>query len=240
MDRIREWLEKITPIPPIDPEGPIGSIPRPDPAPFGRGVSKILRLVRVSVTRIPLGNVPQRLVDYYQAFYTMRPEKRLDYINVHDYLYPIFCTCSSRKVGKTPVNEDGEFSLRFFGGATKSGCRTVYYYKVRQWQEDQWVYIYDGQTTNKYFKASDDARLRTWKGLACPPSGGHKSWRGFVMLEDIGCTPSWRLASSPPNSEFGTSSANPDDGLTNTGQPWGKTLRFRFKFCEGLKALGAK
>jgi hypothetical protein len=240
LDRLREWLEKIPPIPPIDPEGPIGPIPGPDPAPFGREIAKTVKLVHASAIKMPLGNMPQRLVDDYQALSAMPPENRLEYINARDYLYPIFCTCSSRKVGETPVNEDGEFSLCYFKGLTRSGCRTTYYYKVRQWQENQWVYIYDGSTTNEYFKASDDAQLRTWKGLACQPEGGINPGGDFVMLENIGSTQSWRLASPTQDSEFGVSSANPSDGLTNIGQPWGKTLHFRLKFSEGLKALGAK
>jgi len=240
LDRIRELLERIPPIPPIDPEGPIGPIPGPDPAPFGRDIAKTAKLAQASTTKIPLGIMPERLVADYQTLSTMPPEKRLDYINARDYLYPIFCTCSSRKVGETPVNEDGEFSLCYFRGLTKSGCKTTYYYKVRQWQENQWVYIYDGLTTNEYFKASDDAHLRTWKGLACRPEGGINPGGDFVMLENIGSTPSWRLASPTQDSELGVSSANPADGLTKIGQPWGKTLHFRLKFSEGLKALGAK
>src|SRR5690606_2760004 len=188
LDRIRELLERIPPIPPIDPEGPIGPIPGPDPTPFGRDIAKTAKLAQASTTKIPLGIMPERLVADYQTLSTMPPEKRLDYISARDYLYPIFCTCSSRKVGETPVNEDGEFSLCYFRGLTKSGCKTTYYYKVRQWQENQWVYIYDGLTTNEYFKASDDAHLRTWKGLACRPEGGINPGGDFVMLENIGST----------------------------------------------------
>ncbi|HEX6067886.1 MAG TPA: hypothetical protein VFZ05_03715, partial [Nitrososphaera sp.] len=124
-----------------------------------------------------------------------------------------------------------------------AGCRITYYYKVRQWQNNQWVYIYDGSTTNDYFKASDDAHLRTWKGLACDPGSEVPGDGNFVMLENIGAIPSWKLVSPLQDSEYGLSSANPGDGLVNhnyTGQPWGQTLSFRLKITEGMKAIGAK
>lgn len=254
LGRLKDWLERVPPIPDPDP-GPIGPFPEPgpipiplpgpgpDPVPF-RQIERAAKISRALDVRVPLGNPPEKLAEDYYALSSLPAPERLAYIDDHYYLYPLFCTCSSRKVGETPVNETGEFSFCYWRPPVGAGCRITYYYKVRQWQVNQWVYVYDGSTTNDYFKASDDAHLRTWKGLACDPGttvpepGGN-----FVMLENIGAIPSWKLDSPSQDSEFGLSSANPGDGLVNhnyTGQPWGQTLSFRLKFTEGMKGLGAK
>lgn len=249
IDRLRDLIERVPPIPDPDP-GPLGPwpevgpipIPRPGPGPDPvpiRQIEKAARLARATGARVPLGNPPEKLAQDYHALVSLPQQDRLAYINEHYYLYPIFCTCSTRKVGETPVNEDGEFSFCYFRPFVRLGCRITYYYKVRQWQDNQWVYIYDGSTTNDYFTASDDAHLRTWKGRACDPgSDVPDPGTNFVMLENIGYIPSWKLDSPVQDSEFGLSSANAGDGLVNhnyTGQPWGQTLSFRLKFSEGLK-----
>ena len=252
--RLKDWLEKIPPIPEPDP-WPIGPLPEPesipipipgpgpDPLPF-RQIERVARISKAIDVQVPLGNPPEKLAYDYYALATLQPSERPAYIDDHYYLYPLFCTCSTKKVGETSVNENGEFSFCYLRPPVSSGCKVTYYYKVRQWQDNQWVYIYDGSTTNDYFKESDDARLRTWKGLACDPGTTIPDPGGdFVMLENIGVIPSWKLDSPLQNSETGLSSANPGDGLVNhnyTGQPWAMTLSFRLKFTEGMKALGAK
>jgi hypothetical protein len=170
----------------------------------------------------------------------------MTYLESHDYLSPIFCSCSTKKVAETAVSGDGEFSVCFRAPLVPFRCRVSYFYKVRQWQGNQWVYIYDGAAVNAYFKASDDAHLKTWKGIACNPDGGGgipNPGGEFVMLENIGVIPSWKLASPTQDTELGVASPAAGDGLVThnyAGQPWGKTLSFRLKFSEGLKALGAK
>ncbi len=253
LGRLKDWLERVPPIPDPDP-GPINPFPEPnpvpipipgpgpDPVPF-REVEKVMKRLHATDAPVPLGNPPEKLAEDYYALSIMPASQRLAYIDDHYYLYPIFCSCSTRKVGETPVNENGEFSFCYWRLPVRSGCRVTYYYRVRQWQDNQWVYIYDGSTTNDYFKASDDAHLRTWKGLACDPGSTVPGDGNFVMLENIGVIPSWKLDSPVQNSEFGVSSSNPDDGLVShnyTGQPWGMTLSFRLKFTEGMKGLGAK
>ncbi|NOJ27181.1 MAG: hypothetical protein DA330_04130 [Nitrososphaera sp.] len=248
IDRLRDIIDGWPPIP--DPIGPIElpdpipiPMPGPDPAPFRESLRNV-RLLRASGAKIPLGNPPEKLGEDYYALSSMPAEQRLAYLDDRYYLYPIFCSCSTRKVGETAVDEDGEFSFCYRRNLTTSGCRVTYFYKVRQWQGNQWVYIYDGSTTHEYFRESDDAHLRTWKGRACEPGDDIPDiGTEFVMLENIGVIPSWKLASPVQDSEFGVNTPAPTDGLVShnyTGQPWAQSLSFRLKFTEGLKALGAK
>ncbi len=244
LDRLKDLIKRVPPIPDPDP-GPIGPWPGPGPDPVPiRQVEKAASLLRATGAKVPLGNPPEKLAEDYHMLMSLPQQDRLAYIDAHYYLYPIFCTCSTRKVGETPVNEDGEFSFCYWRPFVRAGCRVTYYYKVRQWQDNQWVYIYDGSTTNDYFTASDDAHLRTWKGRACNPgSDVPDPGTNFVMLENIGYIPSWKLVSPVQDSELGVLTANPGDGLVNnnyTGQPWGQTLSFRLKFHEGMKGTGAK
>jgi hypothetical protein len=242
-DWLREWIEKFPPIP-VDPwpPGPFPG-PGPDPAPFRE--AKNAKIARALDRPLPLGNVPEKLVQDVHAMYMMTTAaERTAYVQEREYLSPIFCSCTTKKVTETAVSGDGEFSACFRAPLVPFGCRVTYFYKVRQWQGNQWVYIYDGATVNDYFKASDDAHLKTWKGIACNPDGGTPTPGGeFVMLENIGVIPSWKLASPAQDSEYGVASPSAADGLVThnyAGQPWGKTLSFRLKFTEGLKALGAK
>ena len=248
LDRLREILETIPPIPDPDPGplGPwpeVGPTPGPDPAPI-RAI-KMAKLMRATGSPIPLGNPPEKLgQDFYALSAMTTVSERQAYIDDHYYLYPIFCTCSTRKVGETAVDQNGEFSFCHRRPITPFRCRITYYYKVRQWQGNQWVYIYDGSTTNDYFGQSDDAHLKTWKGRACDPGDGVPDpGSQFVMLENIGVIPSWHLASPVQDIEFGVNTPGATDGLVNynyTGQPWAQTLSFRLKFTEGMKGLGAK
>ena len=241
VDWLREWIEKFPPIP-VDswPPGPFPG-PGPDPAPFREARSA--KIARALDRPLPLGNVPEKLAEDVHALSMMAPAERTGYLEAREYLSPIFCSCSTKKVTETAVSGDGEFSACFRAPLTPFRCRVTYFYKVRQWQGNQWVYIYDGSTVNEYFSASDDAHLRTWKGIACTPDGGPNPGGEFVMLENIGVIPSWKLASPVQDTELGVASPAASDGLVShnySGQPWGKTLSFRLKFSEGLKALGAK
>jgi hypothetical protein len=258
--KIFEWLEEIPPIP--DP-GPIFDIPPkpepipkpgpgPDPAPF-KLLSKSLKQTLAVSKELPLGNIPERLISDAVVMSRLAPEKQLEYIDEHYYLKPLFCSCSSKKIGETTVNESGEFSFCFphIPRIHLKICTTTYYYKVKQFQGNKWVYIYDGSTVNEYFKADEEAAISTWKGQACQPPGDvPDTGDDFVLLEYVGLTPSYKLQSPDQDSEYGVSSADPTDGLldsyydgdtgTITNAPWGQTLALRLKFTEGLKAKGAK
>lgn len=245
LDRLREILERMPPIPDPDP-GPLGPWPElgpgPDPAPIS--AIKNALLMRAIGTPIPLGNPPEKLGEDLHTLSAMTVPERQAYLDDHYYLYPIFCSCSARKVGETAVDENGEFSFCYHRPLVPFRCRITYYYKVRQWQGNQWVYIYDGSTTHDYFGQSDDAHLKTWKGRACDP-GDNVPDPGtqFVMLENIGVIPSWKLASPVQDGELGVGTPGAGDGLVSynyTGQPWAQTLSFRLKITEGMKGLGAK
>ena len=248
IDRLKEWILKIPrpiPDPPIVTPIPIplpDPIPGQDPRPFRQTLKTIKQGLAEDIKK-PLGNIPQRLIRDLETMYVLSPMEKLEYVQTHPYIYPTLCSCSSRKVGETHVNESGEFSFCFSKKKQKSGCHVSYYYKVRQWQEDQWSYIYDGTSVNEYFESNEEANLSTWKGLACQPEEEITPDDEFVLLENIGVIPSWKLNSPLQVSEMGVTTANTDDGLVDhnyAGQPWGKALSFRLKFSEGLKSLGAK
>ncbi len=193
--RIKDWFLKFPP-PPPDPPFP-GPSPDPmlDPIP-DKDADRTLKLARSSDIKIPLGNPPQRLLQDVQILSSLSPNEKLAYFDIHDYLYPLFCYCTSKKVGETTINEKGEFSHCFPKKFYIRNCRTSYFYKVKQWHENQWVYIYDGSNINDYFRADEEASLRTWKGMACGPDEGITPPGEFVLLENIGAIPSWELKSN--------------------------------------------
>jgi hypothetical protein len=185
----------------------------------------------------------------------------IKYIEARPYLWPWWCSCSSRKVGEAVLRPDGTFQFcyrkfPFF----RLGCTTTYAYKVKQWQNNQWVVIYDGIARHHYYFADQFADLSTFLGLACGQNDpGYSSDRPFVLLQDVGSTRSYLLNSHYQGQAAGNDltqiaddalAAPPDNGgLANpsngsgsgllVNQPWGADLWFRLYFDEGLKALGA-
>lgn len=175
-------------------------------------------------------DVPETLVHDIQSLESLSREEAVTYAQKRPYLWPYWCTCSSRKIGEVILQPDGQFHFCYnrIIPVTRRNCWTSYYYKVKQWNENQWSYIYDGSRGYLHFNASQYAILRTFIGRPCmedppiiPPVD--KPW---VMLQLIGDTPSYKLKSNWLRSSGGidqtqiseTSLANPldaDGGLVD-------------------------
>lgn len=182
------------------------------------------------------------------------PDEAAEYLEAHPFLWPLWCRCSSRKVGEAVLGPDGRFHFCYRKFALPNPfCRTFYYYKVRQWQDTGWVTIYDGDRAHQHFTAGEFADMLTYLGRACqgqqPVPAGPKP---NVMLQDIGGIHSFNLVSH----YMGKSAAGVD--LTQIGQyslatptaeaglvnppdhaPLAKTLKLRLYCHPDLKTLGA-
>ena len=188
------------------------------------------------------------------ALEKMQPAAAVEYLNARDYLYPIWCRCTSRKVGEAVLGPDGRFHFCYRKFASVNPlCRTLYYYKVRQWQDTQWVTIYDGAAARQFFTAAQFAEIATFLGRACgqgetPPTGPKPN----VMLQDIGAIHTYNLVShykgEDPSGvdltqigQYKLATPDADAGLVNPpyDAPLGEVPSFRAYFHPGLKGLGA-
>lgn len=143
-----------------------------------------------------------------------------------------------------------------------AGCRSAQVRKgFRQWQDGQWVYIYDGSQKHEYFDDGAFADLETPFGRVCGQEDpGVENDRPFVMLQNIGGTSSSQLHSHwlGKNSTGTDLTQTSDDGMAlppvNGGlahpsssngkgvlvnRPWGENLALLLYFHPGLKALDA-
>lgn len=186
-----------------------------------------------------------------QVLESSSPAEAVQYFQTHPSLWPIWCECSSAKLGETALNPDGTFQFCYWQFLFPwLFCWRSYFYKVKQFQNGSWVYIYDGAAAHQYFTADEIANLSTFLGYACgtvPPPPG----TDFVILQQIGSTLSYALHSN----YAGVDGSNND--LTQTGPysvvappasgglvssnnaPWCKNLAFTLYFDPGMEALGA-
>lgn len=205
--------------------------------------ARVAKLAEATSDNEPvLGNISEQLMQDIEVMSALSPSERVEYIKKNEYLIPIFCFCSSRKVGQVHVGENGEFAFCYLSWPAHN-CTLTYSYKVKQWNGTSWVYIYDGASIHQYFKSTDFARLRTYLGHGCkgqPPQGIPGE---FVELESIGSTYSYNLHTPVQNTEYGVS---PPITIANAGlvdfggvpdAPWATTLQFFIRFTEGLQNL---
>ncbi|HLQ35867.1 MAG TPA: hypothetical protein VK457_24525 [Chloroflexota bacterium] len=203
-----------------------------------------------------------RLAEDVHALETLPRAEAVKYVEERAYLWPFWCTCGSRKVGEAVLSSDGHFTFcyRHFPDLRRN-CFTTYCYKVKQWQGNQWAYIYDGCAHHQFFSAGQFADITTTRGQACGDPGQWDNDRPFVALQDIGSTRSYALnshylgmdgaghdltqvsatavAAPPANGGLCNPSSSP--GLMQlVNQPWGEVLLFRLHFDPGMKALGAR
>ena len=232
------------PPPPEDPWGPIGPRPGPDPAPF--------ELQNLVLTR---GALDQRKVQLMRAqtqLPALSAEQRREFIVRH----PIFwCHCGTpQKVAQGFVQDGGAFSIcwREPLRLLLPHCSEEFAYIVKQPIGGQLVTIYDGVAANQWFNASDQPTLTSyhWRAIACRESDVPGDG-AFVVLEDIGTTPSYQLAT--PNQDSYQSVANPayNSGLLNpTANPadaqgqllnrnLGGNVALQYHFTESMRAAGA-
>ena len=107
-----------------------------------------------------------QLAQDLKSLKTLPAAQALAYFHDNARLLPFWCHCSNGKIGETPLNPDGSFHFCYnrLPLLQLGFCSTVYYYVVRQWQDTQWVTVYDGGAAHQYFSAAEFADLETWSG----------------------------------------------------------------------------
>ncbi len=232
------------PIPPDDPFGPIGPRPGPDPAPF-----ELQQLVlsggaidEVKIARLKAAALPRNL----------SPELRRDF-----YLrYPFFwCHCGPpQKVGQGFVQDGGVFSVCWKAPVIflLPHCREEFAYVVKQPIAGVLVTIYNGVAANQWFSAADQPTLTSYhpKAIGCRDSDVPGDG-AFVVLEDIGSTPS-HLLETPAQTSFQSVGApaynsgllnpvvNPADAIGQLrNRNLGGDVALQYHFTEPMRAAGA-
>ena len=232
------------PIPPDDPVGPIGPLPGPDPAPI-----ELRQLVLTG------GAVDQRKVELLRAkahLPKLSPQLRRDFIIHHPFLW---CHCgTAQKVAEGFVQDGGAFSicwrepLRLF----LPNCREEFAYIVKQPIAGSLVTIYNGVAANQWFTAGDQPTLTSYHphAIGCRESDVPGDG-AFVVLEDIGSTPSYQLATPSQdsfqsvaapayNSGLLNPAANPADAVGQLlDRNFGGDVALQYHFTEPMRAAGA-
>ncbi len=286
IDRLRLDICRVIPCPPEhwppehwppDPEpGPFP--PGPGPGPFAAGPwppepDTMLgdrmaqrKVKHMAATFDPAASeLPStRLLQDYQAIsaYALADRAEADhYIIARPYLLHGLCHCTNRKVGDATINPDGSFALCYSRPITMhrlgTRCSTTYGFTIKQWHDNQWVYIYNGMGHGEFFTRDDDIILRSYdpRARTCQTNPPPVEGEGlpFVILEDIGSTRTHHLVSPMQTSSDGLNSALPANGglvfppgpgetaernLLN--RPWSMTLALRLYVHPDMKGLGAQ
>lgn len=226
----------------------------PSPGPVERSVvSRVdaaLGSGKISTSFVPDSSLALSL----QTLEGLTAQDAATYFETHPSLWPFWCDTSSEYLGETAINPDGSFSFcyRYFPFFLFE-CRTSYFYKVKQFVNGVWQYIYDGSAAHQYFSADDVANLYAQAGQLCyqppvlPP--------GTATLQQIGFIPAYDI-----NSHWvATPISGPDKGLDQTqvgdgvmaalpqnaglgtadGAPFTDTIWIMLNFDPGLKSVGA-
>jgi hypothetical protein len=232
------------PPPPGDPWGPIGPRPGPDPAPF-----ELQQLVLTS------GALDERKVQLMRAkalLPALSGERRRDFVIRQPFLW---CHCGlPQKVAEGFVQDGGTFSscwrepIRLL----LPRCREEFAYVVKQPIGGSLVTIYDGVAANQWFGAADQPTLTSYHHLAVGCRDTQVPGNGaFVILEDIGSTPSHRLATPAQDSFQSVGTLDYNSGLLNPvvnpadaiGQLLNRNLggdvALQYHFTEAMRPAGA-
>ena len=232
------------PIPPEDPGGPIGPRPGPDPAPF-----ELQRLVltggaidEAKIARLQVRAMPR----------TLSADVRREFVARHPFFW---CHCGPpTKVGEGFVQDGGSFSVcwRAFPTILLPHCREEFAYVVKQPIGGVLVTIYNGLAANQWFSASDQPTLTSYspRAIGCrePDVPGEGA---FVVLEDIGATPS-HLLETPVQTSFQSVAlpaynsgllnpvANPADAVGQLlNRNLGGGVALQYHFTESMRPAGA-
>ena len=250
LDRLREILE-VLPIPIPDPIP--DPIPGPDPAPFTAQLLRTkARTIQQRKTSLDLAAVPpENLHQDYLALRAMPLDAARTYVTERPYLFPIFCHCSVRKVGETPIQPGGEFDFCYFRGrfpVHHGFCYTTYAYKIKQLINGVLTVVYDGLAAHQYFSAGTPADIRTYnpRALVCadgpgdpPPNDGS----AFVMLEHVGSYGTFHFNFPTQSGVSQVNALDADDGTYTTSYapdcPWGGALGLRLWFSPELEGTVA-
>lgn len=265
LDRLRDILD-ILPIPIPDPfpepfPGPVpnpfppGPGPGPRPGPdFTSFAPQVLRAkaraIQQRKTPLDLAAVPsENLHQDYLALRAMPVDAARVYVLERPYLFPIFCHCSVRKVGQTPIQPGGQFDFcyrRVHHHPHHGHCVTTYAYKIKQLINGVLTVVYDGLAAHQYFGAGGPADIRSYNPQArvCadgpgdpPPNDGAP----FVMLEHIGSYGSFHFNFPAQTGVSQVGALGTDDGTYTTSYapdcPWGGGLGLRLWFSPELEPI---
>jgi hypothetical protein len=200
--KIREILESRY-YPPIKWPQPPPPDPRIIPEPYSelsldryerRRIKEAEALATSAAEEEPLDHLVQDL----KELETLPQSESIKYVQLRPHLWHFWLSCRTRKIGEVLLGPDGHYSFCYskIPSIFRRNCWTRYYYKVRQWHENQWVYIYNGVVARRYYTSDIHAELWTWTGRACEGPGlDVENDKPYVALQDIGSTPSWTLVS---------------------------------------------
>jgi hypothetical protein len=209
--------------------------------PIDPQVSEEMRLSCTLVDKAEKNAISPRLLKDIKAIRELDEGEAEKYISERPHLHALVGKlCRTRKVGET-VLANGTFTFEYFRPSPAASCTITYAFKVRQWQDGRWVCIYDGLTSHEYFSASESIHLMAGaQARICPdPTPPIEYDEPFVMLQKIGATDSYKLASPPQEAPSGINVQLPaNGGLCNAphNQPWAKTLQFRLCIDNRLVA----
>lgn len=264
LDRLRDILA-VLPIPIPDPvpepfpgpfPGPIpgtfpGPFPGPGPAPFTPQLMRTkARSIQRSKVSLDLAAVPpENLHNDYLALRAMPDHTAQLYVKARPYLFPIFCHCTVRKVGQTPIQPGGKFDfcyLQVHHTPHHGHCYRTYSYKVKQVINGILTTVYDGVAAHQHFVAGQPADIRTYnpKAQVCadgpgdpPPNDGSP----FIMLEHIGRYGSFHFNFPVQNAVSQVNALDANDGTFTTSYapdcPWGGELGLRLWFSPELEPI---
>jgi hypothetical protein len=232
--------------------------------PLDRSSLRKIKLTQALIDPAKVVPPSARLIRDVRVLKELSRAEAIEYIKARPYLISMLANCTSRKVGEAILGPDGSFTFCYWrmnlpivSGTT---CTVTYAYKVKQWQENQWVYVYDGIASHEYFSSDEIADLTTYNPLARPCETAPPPFpypKPFVLLQDIGSTSSYHLVSPAQTEANGinsTLSANsglvfpPPAGRTAVWQagdirpyncPWSGALSFRLYVHPDMKGLGA-
>ena len=187
----------VIPLPPPSPELKAASVPVREIA-SDRAIVRNLKLADAMEAVPQMDEEPEHLVQDLAALEKLPQADAVTYVQKRPHLWHFWCTCHVRKVGEAVLSPDGHFTFCYdhVHSIFNRNCWTSYYFKVKQWQENQWVEIYNGSRCHRHYAAGQFANIVTWRGRACSDEGpGIVHDKPFAMLQDIGSTPSWNLVS---------------------------------------------
>lgn len=246
LDDLPIEVEPDFPWPPEGPRGPIGPIgPGPDPAPF-----ELRQLVLTD------GTLDERKVQLARAraeLPRLKGRARLEFIRLHPRLW---CHCGPPvKVGEGFVQDGGTFSVCWTTPLVllPPHCHEEFAYVVKQPIGGSLVTVYNGVAASRWFDASDEPTLTSYSWLAVGCRDTEVPGTGaFVVLEDIGSTPSHQLATPAQDSALSVGPPAYNSGLLNpvadpadaVGQlrnrNLGGNVALQYHFTEPMKAAGAR
>lgn len=200
-----------------------------------------------------------------RALYAMRDRTALQrlskfeqsaYIESRPYLWRKQCN-PAVKVGSGPIRPDGTFNICWRGPIDflPVNCHYEYAYIVKQVINGVSTIIYNGIAANAWFHTGEDANLVSYssKAISCGQDPGPElPGENFVLLQDIGAARSFRLKTPDATGWDRVGAPGYNDGLLDPAATiadalgnyknsnWGGTLALRYKFSDGMKALGAK